>query len=112
MSSYYLFTVSTPLLISFIEESYHLSGLFIGPLLTLGVRCSAPVNPSACSIQPFFIDKLRDFFGLNFIVHHGIKASRRVSISYVSSSLQHIMFLSSMNAFRGGIEHPPCLIFL
>ncbi|GFN88311.1 reverse transcriptase [Plakobranchus ocellatus] len=59
------------------------------------------------STLPLLIDRLRDFFGLNSILHHDIKSSRRVNIRLVSSSLEQIMVVSSMNAFRGGIEHPP-----
>ncbi|GFN81898.1 hypothetical protein PoB_000840400 [Plakobranchus ocellatus] len=60
-----------------------------------------------CEGRDFVIDRLRDFFGLNSILRHGIKSSKRVNIRLVSSSLEQIMVVSSMNAFRGGMEHPP-----
>ncbi|GFR99338.1 hypothetical protein ElyMa_006371800 [Elysia marginata] len=90
--------VLTPLLVSFIEDSYHLLRLFTGSWVTVGICCSATVNATASSILTFLIKKLQDFFGLKFILHHAIKASRLAKIPRVSSSLEH---------YYGGIEHLP-----
>ena len=59
----------------------------------------------------FLTERLRDFFGLNFILHNVIKTSRRSSIRRVSSSFEQIMVVSSMNAFKGvcNNHHGPAL---
>ena len=91
-------TVSSPLLVSFMDESYHLPRLLTGSWLNR-IWC-ATVNV-AC-ILPFLTERLRNFFGLNFMLHHATKTSRRSNTRRVSSGFEPIMVVSSMNAFKGG----------
>ena len=95
--------VSCPLLVSFMDESYHLPKLLTGSSLTVGICLLATVNVVAASILPYLTERLRDFLGLKFILHHDIKPSRRSNIWRVSASFEEIAVVSSMNAFRGGI---------
>ena len=52
-------TVSSPFLVSFMDESYHLQRLSTGSWLTIGICWLATVNIVVASMLPFLSERLR-----------------------------------------------------
>ena len=84
-----------------IDEPSPLWSGWVCPITSLA--WSVAVNVAAASILLYRTERLRDFFGLKFILHPDIKPSRRSNIWRVSASFKEITVVPSINAFRGGM---------
>ena len=95
--------VCCPHLVYFMAESYYLPKLLSSSSLTVDMFWLADVKVLAAYTLPFLTQRLRDFFGLKFILPHDIKLSRRSNIPRVSASFEQFTVAPSIIVFRGDI---------